>query len=304
MHLGFCSDKKSRARPLRPGVVSATGGITFGGWSAFRALRCRSVLLSISPEAPSLMKVKLVSWDSPASVCLSPIVSSPCELRCSFRSETGPEQTYAGGVGALFNPARVNDCVVCSKSSSMASCGQLVRPLHLGYLRHGSRASYLLALIMTLLGFGLCSWFSRVTFGEAVLGSHSHLGVSIWSRALPRTTLVQGALVVAFPDIPYKFYCNWLVWEWRWFQSAFLQAAMASACSIWDEVQSVVWSYIQAMLGGNHKALVMTEKVISLWRSSGTSYSGGVKRISGIQGNEENLTFSRVTLMVENGDRY
>ncbi|CAN6986540.1 unnamed protein product [Brassica oleracea var. botrytis] len=68
-------------------------------------------------------------------------------------SETGPEQTYAGGVGALFNPARVNDCVVCSKSSSMASCGQLVRPLHLGYLRHGSRASYLLALIMTLLGF-------------------------------------------------------------------------------------------------------------------------------------------------------
>ena len=71
-------------------------------------------------------------------MCLSPIVSSPCELRCSFRSETGPEQTYAGGVGALFNPARVNDCVVCSKSSSMASCGQLVRPLHFGYLRHGS----------------------------------------------------------------------------------------------------------------------------------------------------------------------
>ncbi|KAH0894222.1 hypothetical protein HID58_056651 [Brassica napus] len=70
---------------------------------------------------------------------------------------------------------------------------------------------------------------------------------------------------------------------------------MASACSIWDEVQSVVWSYIQAML--------VTEKVISLWRSSGTSYSGGVKRIFGIQGNEENLTFSRVTLMVENGDR-
>ncbi|KAG2291289.1 hypothetical protein Bca52824_037958 [Brassica carinata] len=125
--VGFCSDKKSRARPLRPGVVSATGGITVRFWS--------------------------VSWDSPASVCLSPIVSSPCELRCSFRSETGPEQTYAGGVGALFNPARVNDCVVCSKSSSMASCGQLVRPLHLGYLRHGSRASYLLALIMTLLGF-------------------------------------------------------------------------------------------------------------------------------------------------------
>ncbi|CAN6825390.1 unnamed protein product [Brassica oleracea] len=30
---------------------------------------------------------------------------------------------------------------------------------------------------------------------------------------------------------------------------------MASTCSIWDEVQSVVWSYIQAMLGGNHKAL-------------------------------------------------
>ncbi|KAF2547120.1 hypothetical protein F2Q70_00023308 [Brassica cretica] len=86
-------------------------------------------------------------------MCLNPIVSSPCELRCSFRSETGPEQTYAGGVGALFNPARVNDCVVCSKSSFVASCGQLVRPLHFGYLRHSSRASYLLALVMTLLGF-------------------------------------------------------------------------------------------------------------------------------------------------------
>ncbi|CAF1710538.1 unnamed protein product [Brassica oleracea] len=31
--VGFCSDKKSRARPLRPGVVSATGGITVRFWS-------------------------------------------------------------------------------------------------------------------------------------------------------------------------------------------------------------------------------------------------------------------------------
>ncbi|CAF2082760.1 unnamed protein product [Brassica napus] len=37
------------------------------------------------------------------------------------------------------------------------------------------------------------------------------------------------------------------------------------------------------------------------WRSSGTSYSGDVKRTSGILGNEENLTFLRITSMVENG---
>ncbi|KAG5407755.1 hypothetical protein IGI04_013874 [Brassica rapa subsp. trilocularis] len=37
------------------------------------------------------------------------------------------------------------------------------------------------------------------------------------------------------------------------------------------------------------------------WRSSGTSYSGDVKGTPCILGNEENLTFPRVTSTVENG---
>ncbi|KAL0643324.1 hypothetical protein Bca4012_041614 [Brassica carinata] len=39
------------------------------------------------------------------------------------------------------------------------------------------------------------------------------------------------------------------------------------------------------------------------WRSSGTSYSGDVKGTPGILGNEENLTYPRITSMVENGYR-
>ncbi|KAF3551417.1 hypothetical protein DY000_02009434 [Brassica cretica] len=197
--VGFCSDKKSRTRPLRPGVISATGGITVRFWS--------------------------VSWDSPASVCLSPIVSSPCELRCSFRSETGPEQTYAGGVGALFNPARVNDCVVCSKSSSMASCGQLVRPLHLSFI---------------------------VVFSPMASERTFHIRVfALGSQGCFRR-------------------------QWR----ALAQFGMR----------------FKASCGVTYKPCL-----VAITR---LCYSGGVKRISGIQGNEENLTFSRVTLMVENGDRY
>ncbi|WZZ08809.1 hypothetical protein YC2023_094730 [Brassica napus] len=56
----------------------------------------------------------------------------------------------------------------------------------------------------------------------------------------------------------------------------------------------VVWRYIHTGF----------EKVISLWSSSGTSYSGDVKGNPGIRGNEENLTFPRVTLKIENGNRY
>lgn len=52
----------------------------------------------------------------------------------------------------------------------------------------------------SLLGFDV--WFSKVTFGEAVLGVIHGLGVSIRSRLLPRTTLALGALVVACLTLP------------------------------------------------------------------------------------------------------
>lgn len=38
-------------------------------------------------------------------------------------------------------------------------------------------------------------WFSKVANGEAVIG-HLLIGVSIWSRPLPRTPLALGSLVV------------------------------------------------------------------------------------------------------------
>ncbi|WZY95855.1 hypothetical protein YC2023_068184 [Brassica napus] len=79
----------------------------------------------------------------------------------------------------------------------------------------------------------------------------------------------------------------------RWQKRVLARFGMRSKCR---------WRFIRAGLGGIRKAL--TEKVMSLWRSSGTSYSGNVKGSPGIRGNAENLTFPRVTLMVENGYRY
>ena len=126
--------------------------------------------------------------------------------------------------------------------------------------------------------------------------------------------------MVVFPDIPYRCYCDWLVWEWRWFQSAFLlvfsgdngERLLDLRCGSKRRVAlhtSRAWWQLQGFGKYLNRPLwsswaSVTEKLISLWRSLGTSYSRDVKRIPGIRSNEEYLTFSRITLMVENGDRY
>lgn len=69
------------------------------------------------------------------------------------------------------------------------------------------------------LGFDF--WFSNVTFGEVVLGSHSRFGVSIRFRLRPRTTLAFGAFVVACLTFPIGVETSYS--KWRYIQPAFLQ---------------------------------------------------------------------------------
>ncbi|KAH0875378.1 LOW QUALITY PROTEIN: hypothetical protein HID58_072740 [Brassica napus] len=102
---------------------------------------------------------------------------------------------------------------------------------------------------------------------------------------------------------------------WRRTQPVFLLvslAAEASSCSTGDVVQGVVWRFLHFGFGLQGLGKYLNPPLWSFelhrqrklqWRSSRTSYSRDVKGTPGILGNEENLTFPRVTSTVENGYR-
>lgn len=153
----------------------------YGGWSVFRALWCGSIFLFESPwNSTSLIKaiVGLDSKDSgegfrQVNHSASGISSSGLSgvgvvqlshlvVKCApVLRQIGGESwvVHAVGHGALLSSARVNELSVCSKLSSMAACGQSFRPLHFGFLLHGSvLAVPLIGIRFSLVVSCLFSW--------------------------------------------------------------------------------------------------------------------------------------------------
>ncbi|KAF2602375.1 hypothetical protein F2Q70_00027021 [Brassica cretica] len=153
--------------------------------------------------------------------------------------------------------------------------------------------SLLLFIVVTIRWLRGCFVSGQGT-GPLVLKGHGCVGGAresfTVSESASRQSSHPGAVVF------YGGVVDFLAGFWDYFlgrgggdhPSLYRLMAEASAYSIWEEVQaSCGASFIPALVAFARHC-----------------YSGNVKGTPGIRGNEENLTFPRVTLMVENSYRY
>ncbi|KAF3582422.1 hypothetical protein DY000_02031239 [Brassica cretica] len=221
------------------------------------------VLFTPSPKGPATDKPVLMPTEassvSPSG--LAPTRENYFRPRAPLNPETSTRPRSVPGKFVLLQ--------VRTRMSSMASCVQFVRTLHFEFYLHGLRFIFP-GFSHTLVGF--CLVFSSAKFLSIdTRGSFSHIG----------------SLVLVLKSIKWRG-CGRESFTPR------LEVAVLHARLFAGIVGGCGECLLDLRCGSKCCMALHANRL--WWHLQGTSYSGDVKGISGIRGNEENLAFLRTNI--------